>query len=234
MRLYLLQLALHPELGIPVPGYLIRADDGTNVLIDSGFPKNYAPQALGGRQLADQDYVVDQLAALGLAPDDIDYLVCTHFDPDHAGGHDAFRRSELIVQREHYEFAKAGGHPRLELMRERWGHPGLRYRLIDGDTTLLPGVELIATGGHMPGHQSVLVRLPVTGAVILAIDAVADGADFTPDRQDIGPPDLDAEQTRRSTARLVELARREQAALVVFGHDQDQWPTLRRAPEFYD
>jgi N-acyl homoserine lactone hydrolase len=233
MRLTLLQLAIHPEKGIPVPGYLIQTADGTNILIDSGFPKNYAPQALGGRQLADQDYIVNQLAALGLAPADIDYLICTHFDPDHAGGHDAFRGAELIVQREHYAFAKAGGHPRLALMQAHWDHPELRYRQIDGDTTLVPGVELIATGGHMPGHQSVLVRLPGAGVVILAIDAVAAGSDFRPDRQDIGPPDLDPEQTRRSAARLVELARREQAALVVFGHDPEQWPTLRRAPEFY-
>lgn len=40
--------------------------------------------------------------------------------------------------------------------------PG-RIRLVDGDTELLPGLELIETSGHVPGHQSVLVRLPKTG-----------------------------------------------------------------------
>jgi N-acyl homoserine lactone hydrolase len=233
MRLTLLQLALHPENGIPVPGYLIQTGDGANILVDSGFPKNYAPQALGGRQLADQDYIVDQLAALGLAPDDIDYLVCTHFDPDHAGGHDTFRGAELIVQREHYEFAKTSGHPRLALMQAHWDHPELRYRLVDGDTTLVPGVELIATGGHVPGHQSLLLRLPETGVVILAIDAVIRADLFDPAGERAGPMDLDPAAARRSARRLAELARRERAALVVFGHDPEQWPTLRRAPEFY-
>ena len=44
--------------------------------------------------------------------------------------------------------------------------------MVDGDTELLPGVTLIETSGHAPGHQSVLVRLPKTGAVLLVIDAV--------------------------------------------------------------
>jgi N-acyl homoserine lactone hydrolase len=233
MRLTLLQLALHPENGIPVPGYLIQTDDGTNILVDSGFPKNHAVPALGGIRLADQEYIVNQLAALGLAPDDIDYLVCTHFDPDHAGGHDAFRGAKLIVQREHYAFARAAGHPRLAHMQPHWDHPELRYRLVDGDTILVPGVELIETGGHVPGHQSLLVRLPDTGAVILAIDAVTRAALFDPESQAAGPMDLDAAAARRSVSKLAELARREQAALVVFGHDPEQWPTLKHAPEFY-
>jgi N-acyl homoserine lactone hydrolase len=43
---------------------------------------------------------------------------------------------------------------------------------VDGDTELLPGLTLLETSGHTPGHQSVLVRLPQTGPVLLAIDAV--------------------------------------------------------------
>jgi hypothetical protein len=38
----------------------------------------------------------------------------------------------------------------------------------------------VATGGHVPGHQSVLVRLPETGPVLLAIDAVPAAAYFDP------------------------------------------------------
>jgi N-acyl homoserine lactone hydrolase len=58
------------------------------VLIDTGFPKGYDLPEMGLR-LNERDYIVDQLVALGLAPHDIHYLVCTHFDLDHAGGHDA-------------------------------------------------------------------------------------------------------------------------------------------------
>jgi N-acyl homoserine lactone hydrolase len=232
MRLYLFQMAIAPTNGIPAVSYLIQTDDGTNILIDTGFPKNFEMPSMDLR-LDDREYIVEQLAALGLAPRDIHYLVCTHFDQDHAGGHDAFPDAELIVQRRHDEVARSGTHPRFERMRAHWDHPSLRYRLIDGDTTLLQGIELIETSGHVPGHQSVLVRLPHTGPVLLAIDAVTQAAQFDADRQDLGPNDMDAVGVRESTRKLVALARREGAALVVFGHDAAQWPTLKKAPDYY-
>jgi N-acyl homoserine lactone hydrolase len=232
MRLYLFQMALVPASGIPAVSYLIQTDDGTNVLVDSGLPRGHAAPEMGLR-LSEGDHIVAQLAALELTPWDIHYLVCTHFDHDHAGGHDAFLEAELVVQRRHYEFARAGAHPRFERVRPHWDHPGLRYRLVDGDTTLLPGVELIETSGHVPGHQSVLVRLPQTGPVLLAIDAVTTAARFDPEVAAPGPHDMDLAGVRASTRKLVELARREGAALVVFGHDAAQWPTLKKAPVYY-
>ena len=42
-------------------------------------------------------------------------------------------------------------------------HPALRYRLIEGDTELVPGLTLLETSGHTPGHQSVLVHLRKPG-----------------------------------------------------------------------
>jgi N-acyl homoserine lactone hydrolase len=232
MRLYLFQMALVPASGIPAVCYLIQTDDGTNVLVDSGLPKGYAAPEMGLR-LSEGDYIVAQLATLGLAPRDIRYLVCTHFDHDHAGGHDAFFETELVVQRRHYEFARAGAHPRFECVRSHWDHPGLRYRLVDGDTTLLPGVELIETSGHVPGHQSVLVRLPKTGPVLLAIDAVTTAGRFDPEVAAPGPHDMDLAGVRASTRNLVELARHKGVALVIFGHDAAQWSTLRKAPAYY-
>jgi N-acyl homoserine lactone hydrolase len=232
MRLYLFQMAIMPTNGIPAVSYLIQTDDGANMLIDTGFPKHFAAPSMNLR-LDDRDYIVNQLAGLGLTPHDIRYLVCTHFDQDHCGGHDAFPDAELIVQRRHDEIARSGLQPRFERMRAHWDHPSLRYRLIDGDTTLLPGIELIETSGHVPGHQSVLVRLPETGPVLLAIDAVTQAARFDAEVRELGPHDMDLASVRASTRKLIELARREGAALVVFGHDAAQWPTLKQAPDYY-
>jgi N-acyl homoserine lactone hydrolase len=112
-----------------------------------------------------------------------------------------------------------------------------RIRLVDGDTELLPGLELIDTSGHVPGHQSVLVRLPKTGAIVLTIDAVPFGEGFTRDEQDDGsgsPLGADAEAIRASTIKLLDLVEREHIGLVIFGHDKEQWETLKKAPEFYE
>jgi glyoxylase-like metal-dependent hydrolase (beta-lactamase superfamily II) len=76
-----------------------------------------------------EDCVVNRLASIGLQPDNIHFLVCTHFDPDHAGNHELFSRAELLVQRSHYEVARAG-HPRSQVVREHWDAPWLRYRLV--------------------------------------------------------------------------------------------------------
>jgi len=136
------------------------------------------------------------------------------------------------VQRTHYELARAG-HPRYAAARAHWDHPALRYRLIDGDIELLPGLSLIETSGHAPGHQSVLVRLPETGQVLLAIDAVVLQRLFTPERR-AWPTDDNEEQLRASTHKLLSLVEREQVALVVFGHDGEQWQALKKAPAYYE
>lgn len=211
--------------------YLIQMSDGQNILVDSGIPAGYQPPG-GAITHTHERNVVNLLADLGLRPDDIDLLISTHFDVDHAGYHDVFTHAELVVQRAHYEVAR-GGHPRYSAARPHWDHPALRYRLVEGDTELSPGLTLIETSGHAPGHQSVLVRLPRSGPVLLAIDAVPLRRLFTPDRH-AWPIDDQEEHLRASTRKLLDLVARERVSLVIFGHDGDQWPTLKTTPDSYD
>lgn len=237
-RLYLLQLSTAT---VPTPTrtlemvsgcYLIETSDGSHILIDSGLSNDFKLSQPGTPPVENEKNVLEHLAALGLHPDDIDILVCSHFDVDHAGYHDAFTKAELIVQRSHYEQARSG-HPRYAGARTHWDHPALHYRLIEGDYELLPGLTLLETSGHALGHQSALVTLPHTGPVLLAIDAVVMQPLFTPDRIP-WPTDDNEEQLRASTRKLLDLVEREHVELVVFGHDGAQWKTLKKAPEYYD
>jgi N-acyl homoserine lactone hydrolase len=237
-RLYLMQLSASTlpiadgrMLEMVLGCYLVQTSDGQHILIDSGLPAD-VPLPPGVVPPSQENNVIGQLAGLGLHPDDIDLLICTHFDVDHAGYHDAFTKAELVVQREHYTLARSG-HPRFAPARAHWDHPALRYRLVDGDTELLPGLTLLETSGHTPGHQSVLVRLPQTGPVLLTIDAVMMQRLFTPDRQ-ASPVDDNEEQLRASTRKLLNLVEHEQVALVIFGHDGQQWQTLKKAPAYYE
>jgi N-acyl homoserine lactone hydrolase len=210
--------------------YLVQTNDGKNMLIDSGFPADL-PRRPDSPPVNLSKNVLEHLAVLGLQPEDIHYVIATHFDVDHSGYHDSFPQAEFIVQRDHYELARSG-YRRFAPARAHWDHPALNYQLIDGDTELFPGLTLLATPGHCPGHQSVLLQLPETGPVLLAIDAVAYQRAFTSERQK-SPLDDNEEQLRASTVKLLELVDREHVALTVHHHDGEQWATLKLAPDYY-
>jgi N-acyl homoserine lactone hydrolase len=230
MKLYLMQIAAFVGTEAPIPTYLVQTDDGVNVLIDTGITHEAA--ANFGARMDEKGDVVGQLGHIGVAPEDVRYLVCTHFDGDHAARNAAFPQAEHVVQRAHLEAAR-NGLGRVQWLRPQWDAPGLRYREVDGDAELLPGIELIESGGHVPGHQAVLVRLPETGPVLLAIDAIPAAALADPDTRLITEYDMEEAGVRASTRKLVDLAAREGAKLVVYGHDAEQWRTLRKLPEFY-
>ncbi len=213
-----------------VPGYLIRTATGRTILVDTGNPA-----ALIGQPTADpwwgllndtrpEDDVVPRLAALGIAPRDVDLLVSTHFDFDHCGRHDLFAGTGItsVVQRRHLDTVR--GDPRFD--PALWDLPGIEYQAVDGDTELEPGLRLIASSGHVIGHQSVYVET-AGGPVLLAIDAIstAEQLDLKQFPDDYPDPD----EARRSRDRLVALAA-ETGASLVFGHDGEQWATLPKSP----
>lgn len=208
--------------------YLVQTDDGRNIIIDSGMPTDVASP---GPATEDSPEILDQLAGLGVAPDDVDTVICTHYDIDHVGRHERFTNAEFVVQREHHDLAAAGAE-RFAGGRAHWDPPRAKRRFVEGDVELFPGLWLVETSGHAPGHQSVLVHLPATGPVLLAADAVSLQRQFTPDRQAL--PYEDAERLRASTRKLLDLASREKVAFTVFHHDGTQWKSLRRAPDFYE
>ncbi len=237
MKLYCMKLGFMIPFHIPVVGYLIQTDDELNVLVDTGFSHRligkYRQEEQPFLRMDEADYVVNQLARLGLAPQDIHYLISSHFDPDHAGNLTAFPKAQVVVQRHQYVLAKEGAIPRQEELRSQWDAPELRYQFVDGDTTFMPGIELIETSGHCPGHQSVLVRLPQTGPVLLAIDAIPFAASLDVDTRPRDPFDMNDAGARASTRKLVALARKERVSLLVHGHDHEQWQQLKLLPEYY-
>jgi len=92
-------------------------------------------------------------------------------------------------------------------------------------------VRLIATPGHTPGHQSLLVKLPKTGSLLLSGDAVH----FKDNWENRRVPDVNfnKEQTVASLQRMAEVLAKENAQLWI-NHDKAQRDSLKMAPEFYD
>ena len=236
MRLYLFELG-RVRTGEPILGYLAQTADGQNVLIDTG----YRPGTLGEQsnaepaflQASPEQLVTNQLKQIGLLPEDIGCLIVTHLDPDHAGFTSSFPVAEVVVQRRHLALARASEAPRFQLTRSAWDAPTVNFREVEGDVEILPGIHLIETSGHVTGHQSVLLRLPNTGVVLLPIDAMAREHFHAGEGRIAGPFDENEEELRQSTRKLIDLAVR-QRALIVYAHDAEQWCTLRHSPKYYD
>jgi N-acyl homoserine lactone hydrolase len=221
---------------IPVPGYLIRLDDESLVLVDTGMNRIHISDpdyTFRGQPTADvlmpdmrrEDSLLFRLAELGVAPSDISYVINTHLHFDHAGNNDLLKDATFFVQREHYEFAK--GNPAFP--NQYWNLPHLSYELTDGAATLFPGVEVIPTPGHAPAHQSVLLRLKESGNMIICGDAVYCQENYDHDSWD---GQADPETARESALALRERASAERASMI-YGHDRNQIPTLRLSTESY-
>jgi N-acyl homoserine lactone hydrolase len=223
------------------PGYLIELADGRRALVDTGPNRRHITEPMYEFAGSDFDKVLkpqmtpaddprNRLAALGLTPADIDLLILTHTHFDHAGNTADFTQSEIVIHRDAHAVGIAAAKEGKPGIPENGadGKP-LNYHIIDGETELAPGLTLLETPGHANGHLSILLRLPETGPVILAIDAIYSQANRDFSNYKIG---ADPEQGLKSAERLINLAASENAWLI-FGHDPVQWGQLRKAPEKY-
>ena len=239
-RLYILDFGLFQvhENGriIGIPGYLIQTHDGQNILIDTGFPAKYALNAekatledgleTFGRviTLTKDNLPPAQLAKIGLEPSDIDILVMTHSDIDHVGGIGDFPQATLVIHADERAFKQ----PRYWNGRSPISWPANKTQLISQDTQLCPGITLLSTPGHAPGHLSLLLRLPRMGHVLLIGDAIARPSELQEGFGGAWNHDL----ARASADKLMDIAQTHNA-LIIYGHDPEQWPTLKKAPDFY-
>ena len=240
-RLYILDFGLFQvhENGrmIGIPGYLIQTTERRNILIDTGFPAKYAEDAecatredgldTFGRvlNLTHENLPSGQLAKIGLVSADIDTLVMTHSDIDHVGSIGDFPQALLIIHADERAYER----PRYWNGRSPLNWPDNKTQLIREDTELCPGITLLSTPGHAPGHLSLLLHLPEIGYVLLIGDAISRPSELQEGFGGAWNHDL----ARASADKLMMIAQ-EKNAFVIYGHDPEQWPRLRKAPDFYE
>jgi glyoxylase-like metal-dependent hydrolase (beta-lactamase superfamily II) len=218
---------------IPVSCYVVRTPDAV-ILFDTGFSPRAVPGLLRNDPLArftDQDLLVHRLDGLGLQTDDVDIVVLSHLHYDHAGGAQLFSKSELVVQKDEYSYAHYPA-PFFESFyyRKNFDLPGYRWRLLDGDAELVPGVTVLRTDGHTPGHQSLVVDLAETGPVVLAGDCVYWQQHL--DEEKIPGVVWNPTLALHSIKRLKTLARLV-GGRVFPSHDPVFWRSVRQSPEAY-
>ena len=166
-----------------------------------------------------------QLGELGVKPDDIKAMAVSHTHPDHIGNVEMFPNAMLYVQKAEYEWPGADNKPRFK--------PEHPVTLLEGDRDVFGdgSVTILSTPGHTPGHQSLLVRLPRTGDIVLSGDAVHFKSNW--DNRRVPATNFNKEQTLASMDKLAETVSREEAQLWI-NHDKAQRDGQKLAPEYYE
>ena len=170
---------------------LVREDGAPggprNILFEAGIGAFFSPELKARFGVQEAHHVLlDNLAALGLTPKDIDVVVLSHLHFDHAGGVLAayeegqpprlvFEDAAYVVGAEAWARAKAP-HPRdrasfipdLPGLLEATG----RLEVLDGDSsqTLGPDYRFHRTDGHTPGM--ILAEIPGAHPVVFAADLI--------------------------------------------------------------
>ena len=218
--------------------YLIRHGSDW-MLWDSGFADALAASPDGqpgarGMLMRRTKTLASQLAELGVAPEQIKHLAFSHTHADHVGNANLFTAATLYIQQAEYdaafgsEPAKYGFNPALyDKLRS---NPVVKLngdRDVFGDAT----VVILSTPGHTPGHQSLLLRLPKTGTVVLSGDLAHFKENF--DQRRVPGFNYSKEQSLASMERIAQLLLSERALLWI-NHDSEQNATIAHAPKAID
>ena len=223
---------------LPVSCALLRHARG-NVLFDTGCNPAAAadPEGRWGGLarvmtpiFAAEDTVVPQLAVLGLTPDDIDVVVCSHLHPDHCGCNAAFGRATIMCHAAELDAARAEAAETQGYLPDEWERPGGYTTFADRHDLFGDGrIVLLPLPGHTPGTTGALVELERDGRFLIASDAA-------PMRSALaGVAPKNNWNQELAAASVAEIRRLEaDGAVVIFGHDDTQWAGLRKGGDFYE
>ena len=167
-----------------------------------------------------------QLEEIHVKPSDIKLMAVSHSHPDHAGNIEMFPNTLMLVQRVEYEWAGS----RQDTVAFNKKHP---VKLIDGDYDIFGdgSLVLLSTPGHTPGHQSLLVRLPKTGPVILSGDVVHFQTSF--ENRYVPTNNWSKQASLRSMDKIAAIIAKEHAQLWI-NHDQSQSDAQKKLPAYYE
>src|SRR5262245_5727723 len=224
---------------LPVSCFFIRHGQG-NVLFDTGCHPSVAQDAAarwGGLAklitpiFDTKENVIEGLRCLGVAPDDVDVVVCSHLHPDHCGCNEFFRKATVVCHAKEMAAVRAENAEQAGYVAADWDHPQ-RFDLIEAERDLFGDdrVVLVPLPGHTPGVIGALVNLDRSGAFLLASDSLNLRENLD---RDVIPRNT---WNRDVAAKTFDEIRRIErgGAMVICGHDDAQWASLRKGADAYD
>ncbi len=160
---------------------LVEHDDGL-VLIDTALGNKEDSKFLDiygidNQGLEGATQLEDALASAGFLPRDVKWVINTHLHFDHAGGNTTmdpdlendprrhvrptFPNATYVVQQGELEFARhTNERTRASYLPHNFEPIAAahRWKLLNGDSEVLPGISVRLTPGHVPFHQAVLLQ----------------------------------------------------------------------------
>jgi 4-pyridoxolactonase len=200
-------------------------------------------------QQSKEQTIPGQLAKINRRPNEINYVINSHYHFDHCGGNKHLTAACTICHAKELEACKCPqpfehlGYSDLSfapaIAKERGdtlpSDPALdiytpKFQTMSGDQELAKGVWLFETPGHTAGHYSLMVELKGRRPMLFTADACYSKKNM--DMMVISSFHLDPVASIQSMKRLKELAEKHDAELF-YSHDPDTYPASLKAPAYY-
>lgn len=218
-------------LDLPVLCYLVQHPQGM-LLWDTGISPSFI-QKYNLAAVPPEPPLTDQLKAISVGIQDIDFLALSHMHYDHAGNANLFAHATWLVQEPEYEVAFSAEASKYAFFSELYQSLDTAVTIqLNGDYDVFQDgtVVIKAAYGHTPGHQTLFINLANFGPILLSGDlyhtAVTRDAMITSYTR----------HPRQSleTARRMERFLQETNTQLWIGHDSQQYQQYPHSPDFLD
>lgn len=223
------------EITLANPIFLIQHPKGW-VMWDAGLSDELINEKAGVEawifHLSMKKTVMSQLNEIGIHPNDVDYFAFSHIHNDHTGNANYFKSAKLIMQKKEYDIA-------FDSAKKPFNYndynelENSEVIKLNGDFDLFGDgtIQFISTPGHTAGHQSLLLKLEETGAIIISGDI----AYYEENYQNKGIPTFNTnkEDSLASIHKIKQLVEKENSQLWI-QHDQKHFETLKLSPNYYE
>jgi len=219
--------------------YLIRHAKGL-MLWDSGLSDSISSTpggvVRGGGAIRSivRKTLASQLAEIGVKPEDVTHIAFSHTHGDHVGNANYFTKATLYMQEP--EYAAAFGASPSKFGFDPSTYEKLRANPVmklNGDYDVFgdSSVMILSTPGHTPGHQSLLVRLPRRGPVVLSGDMTHFQENWVNRR--VPANNFSKEQSVQSMEKVAALLEASKAQLWI-NHDKAQSAGIPKSPKYVE